>query len=66
MRITLNGETHEVKDGLSVLALVLTLELDPKRVAVERNMEIVPKSVHGDTILVDGDALEIVEFVGGG
>ena len=66
MKIRLNGEIHEVKSGMTILDLVRSLELDPKRVAVERNLEIVPKSVHGDTKLEDGDSLEIVEFVGGG
>lgn len=66
MKITLNGHETELSDGLSVLGLVLFLELEPKNVAVERNMEIVPKSLHDDTVLVEGDAIEIVEFVGGG
>ncbi|MFC6199777.1 sulfur carrier protein ThiS [Ponticaulis profundi] len=51
---------------MSVLQLVTELELNPKGVAVERNLEIVPKSLHGDTLLQEGDSLEIVEFVGGG
>ncbi len=66
MEIRLNGVAQEVKQGMSVRDLVISLELDPKNVAVERNLEIVPKSLHGETLLSDGDALEIVEFVGGG
>ncbi len=66
MEIRLNGVAQEVKQGMSVRDLVISLELDPKNVAVERNLEIVPKSLHGETLLSDGDTLEIVEFVGGG
>lgn len=66
MQIILNGETREVAEGLSVEALVLTLAEDPRGVAIERNLEIVPKAEHGSTILQDGDRLEVVQFVGGG
>jgi sulfur carrier protein len=66
MQIILNGETREVADGMSVEALVLTLADDPRGVAIERNLEIVPKAEHGSTILQDGDRLEVVQFVGGG
>ncbi|MAI92041.1 sulfur carrier protein ThiS [Ponticaulis sp.] len=66
MQIRLNGEPFEVKSAATVLELVLELELDPKSVAVERNLEIVPKSRHGEESLTPGDSIEIVEFVGGG
>ena len=66
MQIVLNGETREVAAGLSVEALVLTLADDPRGVAIERNLEIVPKAEHGSTILEEGDRLEVVQFVGGG
>ena len=66
MQIILNGETRDVADGLSVEALVLTLADDPRGVAIERNLEIVPKAEHGSTILQEGDRLEVVQFVGGG
>lgn len=66
MRIFLNGEAREIADGTSVLDLVLTLTGDPRGIAIERNLEIVPKAEHGETILADGDRLEIVQFVGGG
>lgn len=66
LNIRLNGDSFEVNPGTTILGLVLKLELDPKSVAVERNLEIVPKSLHGETVLNDGDAIEIVEFVGGG
>ena len=66
MKIRLNGEFIEVNKAMTVLDLVLMLEIDPKGVAVERNLEIVPKSVHARTHLAEGDVLEVVEFVGGG
>jgi sulfur carrier protein len=48
------------------IALITELGLDPRKVAVERNLEIVPRSLHADTALADGDRIEIVQFVGGG
>ncbi len=66
MQIVLNGETRDVAEGMTVEALVLTLADDPRGVAIERNLEIVPKAEHGCTILQDGDRLEVVQFVGGG
>ena len=66
MQIVLNGETLDIAEGLSVEALVLTLADDPRGVAIERNLEIVPKAEHGSTILQEGDRLEVVQFVGGG
>ncbi|HMT40551.1 MAG TPA: sulfur carrier protein ThiS [Sphingorhabdus sp.] len=64
--ITINGEPRRVSAGLSVAGLVAELGLNPKKVAVERNLEIVPRSMHGDVMIADGDQLEIVHFVGGG
>lgn len=66
MQIFLNGEARDVADGMSVEALVLTLADDPRGIAIERNLEIVPKAEHGATLLQDGDRLEVVQFVGGG
>ena len=66
MRIYLNGESQDVDEGTSVEALVLTLTGDPRGIAIERNLEIVPKAEHSETILSDGDRLEVVQFVGGG
>lgn len=66
LSITINGEPHRVSAGLSVAGLVAELGLNPKKVAVERNLEIVPRSTHGDVMIEDGDQLEIVHFVGGG
>ena len=65
MRIEVNGEPREIEAG-TILDLVQTLGLNPKKVAVERNLEIVPRSLHGETALADGDRIEIVQLVGGG
>lgn len=64
--ITLNGEPRRFVAGGSVAQLVEEIGLDPKKVAVERNREIVPRSTLADVLLADGDELEIVHFVGGG
>ncbi|MBI2262023.1 MAG: sulfur carrier protein ThiS [Caulobacterales bacterium] len=65
MRIQVNGEPREVA-AATVLALVEELGLDVRKVAVERNLEIVPRSLHGATPIADGDRVEVVQFVGGG
>ena len=65
MRLTINGEEREAAAS-SVEALVTELGLDPRKVAVERNLEIVPRSTYEATALADGDRIEIVQFVGGG
>jgi len=66
MQILLNGEPHEVEPGTTLAQLVATLSRDPRGMAIERNLEIVPRSRHGDIVLEPGDRLEIVQFVGGG
>ena len=70
MKITLNGERLEIAAGTTVAMLVQRLSAetgrDPRGVAVERNREIVPKSEHAQTVLEDGDRIELVQFVGGG
>jgi len=66
MRIEVNGEARDVPDRTTVLALLETLGLAATPVAVERNREIVPRAKHASTELADGDALEVVHFVGGG
>ena len=65
MRIQVNGELREVV-AATVLALVEELGLDVRKVAVERNLEIVPRSLHAATPIADGDRIEVVQFVGGG
>jgi thiamine biosynthesis protein ThiS len=64
--ITVNGEHRRVAKGISVAALALELGLEPARVAVERNFEIVPRSTLAEVAVEDGDDFEIVTFVGGG
>jgi thiamine biosynthesis protein ThiS len=66
LSITLNGDPRRVAPGMSVADLVAELGLPIKKVAVERNLEIVPRSTLADVLLADGDVLEIVHFVGGG
>ena len=64
--IRVNGAHRRVPAGISVADLALELGLDPARVAVERNMEIVARSTLADVAVEDGDDFEIVTFVGGG
>ena len=66
MRIRINGEWAEGPQGQTIAALLARMGIDPRRVAVERNLEIVPKVKYGETALAEGDNLEIVQFVGGG
>jgi len=65
MQIQVNGDTREVA-AVTILGLVEEMGLDPRKVAVERNLEIVPRSLHGETRLAEGDRIELVIFVGGG
>ena len=64
--IRVNGQHRRVRDGMSVADLALELGLEPTKVAVERNLEIVPRSTLADVAVKDGDDFEIVTFVGGG
>jgi thiazole synthase len=64
--IRVNGEHRRLPAGSSVADLALELGLEPTRVAVERNLEIVPRSTLADVAVEDGDEYEIVTFVGGG
>jgi sulfur carrier protein len=66
MRLTVNGASHEVPSGMTVRELVQHLKLDGGPVAVERNLEVVPRAEHTSAVLRDGDVVEIVHFVGGG
>jgi len=66
IRLSVNGEPRRLATDASVTELLSSLELAGKRVAVERNGEIVPRSRYADTALADGDRLEIVVAVGGG
>ena len=66
IQVTVNGAAHRFERPLDVSALLAELKLTGKKVAVERNGEIVPRSAHASTLLEDGDQLEIVVAVGGG
>lgn len=66
LAIRVNGEHRRVPGGISVADMVNGLGLDPLRVAVERNLEIIPRSTLARTCVEDGDDYEIVHFVGGG
>ena len=66
MRLTINGEERSFEGVGDVAGLVRALGLDPRKVAVERNLEIVPRSAYARAPLAEGDRLEIVQFVGGG
>lgn len=64
--ITLNGEPFELDSPLSVADLLTKLAIDPRRVAVEHNLLILRRHLYADTLVNDGDRIEIVNFVGGG
>jgi thiazole synthase len=64
--VTLNGEVRRLAGRMSVRALLESLGLDPAKIAVERNLEIVPRSTYDQVALESGDRLEIVHFIGGG
>ena len=65
-KILLNGERHEIEEGSSVSDLLFAAALADRKVAVEINGEIVPKSLHVHRILLEGDQVEIVHAMGGG
>jgi thiazole synthase len=66
LSVRVNGEHRRVPGGMSVAEMVGQLGLDPLRVAVERNLEVIPRSTLGQVSVEDGDDFEIVHFVGGG
>jgi sulfur carrier protein len=66
MHIQLNGETFELADGETVAGLISRLDLAGRRVAVELNLDIVPRSQHATTALREGDQVEVVHAIGGG
>lgn len=66
LSIRVNGEHRRVHAGMTLLELAGDLGLDPAKVAVERNLTVVPRSTLGQVLVEDGDDLEIVTFVGGG
>lgn len=64
--IRVNGEHRRVPGGVSIAEMLNEIGIDPRKVAVERNLEIVPRSTLGEVCVEDGDDYEIVHFVGGG
>lgn len=66
MRIQLNGESFELPDGETVAGLLTRLDLTGRRVAVELNLDIVPRSQHAAMTLTEGDQVEVVHAIGGG
>jgi thiamine biosynthesis protein ThiS len=66
MKISLNGEPHELAEPLTLNALLEQLKIDPRRVAVEHNLTVVKRANYDSTRIQDGDQIEIVNFVGGG
>ncbi len=66
MKLTVNGESRDVPQDLTIETLLVHLEVSGTRVAVEKNRTIVPKAEYSATKVDEGDELEIVSFVGGG
>ena len=66
MRLTINGEEQVFEGVTTVAGLITALGLDSRKLAVERNLEIVPRSTYAAAELADGDRIEIVAFIGGG
>lgn len=66
MTVTINGDRKEIPDGLTVAALLDHLDMKAGRVAVERNLDILPRSAWAGTLVHPNDSFEIVQFVGGG
>lgn len=66
MNITVNGQPRELDEGATVAQLLESLDLSPRQVAVEVNLELVPRARHAEHQLSEGDRLEVVTLVGGG
>ena len=66
LQIVLNGDPVEIAEPLTVTELLSRFEIDPRRVAVEHNLNVLKRAAYADTIVRDGDRVEIVNFVGGG
>lgn len=64
--ITINGEGHQFQKGLKLIEMLAKLGLNKDKVAIEKNLEIVPRSTLDNVVLEEGDRLEIVHFIGGG
>ena len=66
MTIILNGDEYSVPGPLTISALLASLDIDPRRVAVERNFVVIKRAAYEQTTIAEGDEIEIVNFVGGG
>ena len=66
MEVTVNGQPRQLQAGATVATLLEAMRLDPRQLAVERNLELVPRAEHAATRLAAGDRLEVVTLVGGG
>src|ERR1700749_3510604 len=66
LNVIVNGEPRNFSQPLSVRGMLAELGLDPKKIAVERNLEIVPRSTYDSVMVLDGDRYEVVHFIGGG
>jgi sulfur carrier protein len=66
MQVVINGESHTLNDGIMLSTLLTQLEISGKRIAVEINESIVPKSQHSATVIHQGDKIEIIHAIGGG
>jgi thiamine biosynthesis protein ThiS len=66
LTITLNGDAHTVPGPLTIRELLARLDIDPRRVAVERNFVVIKRAAYDTTQIMEGDEIEIVNFVGGG
>ena len=66
MQVRINGESRDIQPDLSIAELLLELGYGQRRVAVERNTDIVPRSQHATTRLEEGDSIEIIQAIGGG
>lgn len=67
MHLIINGKDHDdLPDGLTVAGLIAYLELPERKVAIERNRDVIPKSTYAEVVLEDHDVLEIIHFIGGG
>lgn len=67
MHLIINGKDHDdLPDGLTVAGLIAHLELPERKIAIERNREVIPKSTYAEVVLDNHDVLEIIHFIGGG
>jgi len=67
VHLIINGKDYDdIPDGISVEGLIAHLKLPTRKIAIERNMVVVPKSTYADTVLENHDTLEIIHFIGGG